>query len=217
MPDTEAPRRSGFIVALSRVGAQDCLSCAHCTRRPGLEHQIAEIERGAAEVKWHDAVELVIARAETHVRREVAFNGVDRVPRWPHGSCPSSTANGGLDVVLSDAGVDHARQVACAVRAKRWRSVPAECAVECHGDQRETSAPAIIKSRVMARLPFRDIRASAALSTAWYICQVACHLGWGASRPGRGGHLLDSWISAQVFDKTSATFRFGRSQMTSKK
>jgi hypothetical protein len=37
-------------------------------------------------------------------------------------------------------GVDHARQVAGAVRAGWRRSVPAECAVECQGDQRDERA-----------------------------------------------------------------------------
>jgi len=67
---------------------------------------------GTAEVKGHDVIELIIARADTPVRHEVALDGIGHVPRWMYGSSPSATTNGGLDVVLSDAGVDHACQVA---------------------------------------------------------------------------------------------------------
>ena len=95
---------------------------------------------GTAEVKGHDVIELIIARADTPVRHEVALDGIGHVPRWMYGSSPSATTNGGLDVVLSDAGVDHARQVAGAIRARWRRSVPAECAVECQGDQRDERA-----------------------------------------------------------------------------
>ena len=36
---------------------------------PRLEPHIAEIERGAAEIKGHDVVEFVISRADTHARQ----------------------------------------------------------------------------------------------------------------------------------------------------
>jgi hypothetical protein len=62
-------------------------------------------------IKGHEVAELVISRADRMSAHEVALDGIGHVPRWPHGSSPSSTANGGLDVVLSDAGVDHAGQV----------------------------------------------------------------------------------------------------------
>ena len=86
------------------------LTCGHRTRRPATGASDCG-DRGAPP-RGHDVIELIIARADTPVRHEVALDGIGHVPRWMYGSSPSATTNGGLDVVLSDAGVDHACQVA---------------------------------------------------------------------------------------------------------
>ena len=56
--------------------SRSSITCALHAPGPRLEHQIAEIERGAPEIKRHDVVELVITQADTHVRHEVALDGV---------------------------------------------------------------------------------------------------------------------------------------------
>jgi hypothetical protein len=65
-----------------------------------LEHRLAEFEPGAP--GSIGVLELVISRADTHVRREVALDDADHAMAAPFDSILS--ANGGLDVVLSDGG-----------------------------------------------------------------------------------------------------------------
>jgi hypothetical protein len=70
---------------------------------------------------------------------------------------------------MSDAEVDHSREVAGAVKARWRRSVPAERAVECHGnlrDERQRSS-----NRVSwLGWPFEAFEQRQASVPTWYIC-----------------------------------------------
>jgi hypothetical protein len=81
----------------------------------------------------------------------------------------SSTASGGLDVVLSDAGVDHSREVAGAVKARWRRSVLAEDAVECHGNQRTSASDHQIVRHGWAGL-FEAFEQPQGSVPTWHIC-----------------------------------------------
>jgi hypothetical protein len=92
--DPESALKGIFVASIARAG-------------PWLEHQVAEVQRGAAEIEGYDMVELVVSRVDVNVRGKVALDRFDRVPRWPDTPGPSAPANCPLNVVLRDAGVGH--------------------------------------------------------------------------------------------------------------
>jgi hypothetical protein len=74
---------------------------------PRLEHQIAKIERGPPEIKWHDVIELVVSRVDTN-RNLVgthqtlgATSSFDRGRQAERGAGRTCNAQGSLATALS--------------------------------------------------------------------------------------------------------------------
>jgi hypothetical protein len=73
LPNSPSFEDRAVLELFERVGAQERPSCVHCTRRRTAGALDCEVRAERPEIKRHDAVELVISQADTHVCHEVAL------------------------------------------------------------------------------------------------------------------------------------------------